>query len=578
MKLVIATLLFVVLRPDAGALLLAQSHVPELSRATPKKTPAEIKALARETLFGLRANVKEIPEDPARIKVEARLADALWDLDPKQARSLFVQAFEAIDGIPEPAAADLVPLNSLREKSRLRAEVIHLASSHDSELATTLINAAVKKPDGSAASLTEAEQSALYGHAAAEIVSSDPKRAAELMETGFQRGVSSSLITSLMTLRQKNPEAADGVFRSVLSQAPNGPTALLDISTLGQYAFSAFGSSLAARVGVEDVKLYLGYSVQALIAGDMSPATQMNSPGVAFTTAQILRPYVHAYARQFEPALESELQNIATQVPPAQQDLIGALVQPSDDVDGLLKRAEASGGYTADALYSTAANRLVSRGQAARALEIVAKIENEELRTGLQALILIQAVGKALEEKHPDEAYRYARELSDTRQRCAAFVMVARHYQQAGNLQAALDLLTEAERAVERLHDSPEKASALLAIANATASMDPQRGYDLLLYAIHTINRTELDFTNPSVPLLNQGKLNLGGLTNRSLGVDSPKLDEGFLALGRWDFDKALELSRNFRQKSAAILAQIALCKSVLRKEEQLSRSSRANR
>src|SRR6185369_12082956 len=132
----------------------ANAQSPELDKAPPTttavtKTPpsitreiAERRARARALLISLSIDARSFHDQTLRARSLARIAEALWNVDPEQARLLFRKAWEAAEVADQENAAKLQE-EIKRQKARtgggfainlppnVRREVLKLSARHD---------------------------------------------------------------------------------------------------------------------------------------------------------------------------------------------------------------------------------------------------------------------------------------------------------------------------------------------------------------------------------------------------------------------------------------------------------------
>src|SRR5690349_10929944 len=140
-----------------GLLLLvnsAKAQSPEINKA-PSSKPAVTKSTsatdlelkerrgrARSLLLSLSTDARAFRDQTLRARSLARIADALWQVDPEQARLLFRKAWEAAEVADQESAAKLQEEIN-RQKARtgggfainlppnVRREVLKLSARHD---------------------------------------------------------------------------------------------------------------------------------------------------------------------------------------------------------------------------------------------------------------------------------------------------------------------------------------------------------------------------------------------------------------------------------------------------------------
>jgi len=238
----------------------AQSISPPQAGATPdskadklaSNAEAERAAKARREhagslLMSLAVDARTFGDHALRALTQARVADAFWEIDPEQSRSLFRRAWDAAEVADKEVrqrASDLTyigPANS-------RTEVLHLASRRDRALGEEFLErlkeqkdqdskdsqrrnvGPFKIPDEAARQRLNLAQQLLNG--------GDIDRAIQFADPalGF---VNIEAIDFLSSLREKNSTAADQRFAALLIRAQADLQSDYDtVSILSSYIFT----------------------------------------------------------------------------------------------------------------------------------------------------------------------------------------------------------------------------------------------------------------------------------------------------------------------------------------------------
>ncbi|HWS52543.1 MAG TPA: hypothetical protein VN228_00340 [Pyrinomonadaceae bacterium] len=204
-----------------------------------------------------------------------------------------------------------------------------------------------------------------------------------------------------------------------------------------------------------------------------------------------------------------------------------------------------------------------------RVEEFLNKIEDADLRKRLRAYIDFEATQEALREKDAAEALRLARGGSLTPiQRAWALTEAAKLLSKTETARA-LELLEEAlAEARERIDPaSPERASALVAIATQLVELDRARAWEVTLDAVKASNAAA-GYTGED------GRLNVRLETKNMVmasanGAPSFDLSGIFATLAREDLNRAVALTRNFEGESPRAVATLAVARAVLDPEKK---------
>lgn len=196
--------------------------------------------IALSTLEQLLEPTKDFKDVKLRVKVEARIADTLWEYDQARARQIFKNAFDAIESL-EASDDRKHPLGFDEGKMELRDEVFRLIARRDHSLAQKLIKSiedSTLENKSESASLSAQNKRAMHPEfaplgpqseqttqrllLATGIAETDPERASQIVisslaETNFE------FIRALLAIQRKNPAIAEKVFREAVLAAERDP-------------------------------------------------------------------------------------------------------------------------------------------------------------------------------------------------------------------------------------------------------------------------------------------------------------------------------------------------------------------
>jgi len=543
---------------------------------------------------------KEFSDDQLKIRVQAQIADALWEYDEARARRQFADAFRAIDLIPLPkpqqiGGAPAVALALNNPQRQLRSEILRLISRRDTQLAEKLIKTVVDVPVSLSPDIVipgnQSEQASLYLQTALAIVETDPQRAAQLAKSSLSSGVDPMLIPVLQAIKRKNAALADDLFINALSAAQRNssqPTA--NIAVLASYVFPNFSGGVRISLGpgreseTEQeqpnpalIHQFLNFAYNAIWQQAQQAQTsatdgQRADPRAAidYMTIQQLLPFFDQYMPDKAAAIRGRLDEIARSMPVRQIDSLSNINQ-SNSPEELLSRAEtAQTQAQRDSLLMQAALAASRRGEIDQAISIVDKIKNEQVRSSFKSLIHFQATLSAISREDIDTAYRYGKDLPNLQQRAFVFSLMARVlFDKKKDLPHAMEVLNEAEKLIARAEDGPDKARAMLTIAGVVARIDSLRGFEIMRSAVETINHTDFDPQQPGGVTTTIGSRSSGFMITTTFGTNTLNFDEGFPLLAQIDFDRALLLAQSIEKKEASVLAQLAVCRGALRQSRE---------
>lgn len=200
--------------------------------------PESLRRIHKDALkrLGLLANnSKEIGEPAARVRVQARIADVLWQRDESHARQLFTQAYDDAINIRPPTGGGQDDGLSC---GQVRSEIIRAISEHDPAMAAQLV---LRDKGDTACSFGPRERNAyedarsvMLVWVAFSIVTKDPVGAARLARETLSGGIVSRLPELIAKLKEADSGLAtdliDAAIKHIRSSDING----LELVSMGR--------------------------------------------------------------------------------------------------------------------------------------------------------------------------------------------------------------------------------------------------------------------------------------------------------------------------------------------------------
>jgi hypothetical protein len=216
-------------------------------------------AFAIQVVSSLADEARGYKDESLRVRVQARAADVLWNVDRERARTLFDRAWEAAEIIDrEGRRRNEEERNRFLSKRggtgfipaapNLRGEVLRLASFHDRSLAEGFLAKMEEENKRDEEESTTARRwdpteppEAIVKRlqlARQLLENGETEKALIFAEPGLNR-VTSQGVIFLVLLRQKNAGSADQLFASLLERTSNDPIAdATSVSLLSCYVFT----------------------------------------------------------------------------------------------------------------------------------------------------------------------------------------------------------------------------------------------------------------------------------------------------------------------------------------------------
>ncbi|MBD0371125.1 MAG: hypothetical protein ICV60_09845, partial [Pyrinomonadaceae bacterium] len=536
--------------------------------------------------------------------------------DNERARELFKRAWDAADAADREAQRKQEEDRRAQEAAtgtfvqfsvpNLRAEVLRLAARRDRTLGEEFLaklDEVKKRDDETAATKDDSVLSRLDPAKPSRSVTERLQLARSLLaENEIERAVqfADPALTSvtmqglyfLSTLRQKNAKLADERYAAMLSRALADPaTDANTVSLLSSYVFtpslfitvdpkggvnsSRFDDDIApVDIPVALRSAYLNTAAQVLLRPLPQPqqdTTTSGRGGLYFVIARLL-PLFDQYMPQRSPALRAQMAALAQDVP---DDLRNGKNQWLKE--GLEPETEGSTNEVQDALdianreanperrnraYARAALAAARRGDI-RARDFTDKIDDTEMRKASRAYVDYELINAALNRKDAAEAVKLARTGEITSiQRVWAYTESAGFLVKSNPTRAA-EILEDALLEANRIGSSDaEHARALVAVGTYMFQVNHARGWEIMSEAVKASNSAE-GFTGED------GRVTARFVSKNSVSISSssaPSFDLAgiFSSLAKDDFNRAVELAKEFKTEAPRAAATLAIARAVL--------------
>jgi hypothetical protein len=537
------------------------------------KERRDIRRRAAYLLQELAEELQTIDDTQLRIKVQIQVADLLWGSNRDRARKLFEGAFRDADAaLDEKNPRGQTARAQLDDpRVQLRNNVLAAISRRDPILAKRLVSSL---PD-SEIMANQSERAVLYLQMAMSLIDSDPSRAVELITSSIETsGLSLSLAGVLHELRHKSPTLADQAFVRALSVARRDMSkSLLNVRILAGYALPGYegkeidGVAGANALDDRTIHQFLEFAYEAITRWVPSqtegPVSRYpfiaNRPAFEYQTVNKLIPFFEQYLPDKSNAVRMQLDQMARALYPQGTPAPGSSDQ-SERVQYLVDRAERmQTSAQRDMLYLQAAMMASRLEDTAQALSISMKISNEEQRSVSDSIIHYQAAIRANSKRDIETAYQHAREIGDPGQLALALGQIVKVLRNKDKTRA-YEILDEAIQRIEKREESPAKAHALHVIAEVAVELDLNRGFEAMESVVYAINHIDwIARSDSSKRAADPGhEIDLMSLVdfNKTLSV-----------LAASDFERALGLAQRIGARGYSMLAQLAVCRSVLNKK-----------
>lgn len=599
-----------------------KTKAPVKSISTKEKSEAKLEAerirkeqqaQARSLLVSLASDARSFRDQTLRARSLARIADALWDVDAEQGRTLFRKAWEAAeiayrennerlnirDGVVAVKAEDVKPetFSAIASTPDLRKEVLRLVAPRDRTLSEEFLE---KLKESQPDSKSENTSANLWG--LSDALQQRLNLAEDLLRTGHTEralqlagpvlnNVTISTLNFLTLLRETNSAAADQRYATMLISTANNMAADANtISLLSSYIFtpntyvifnseggasSSFGPTTPPPNVSPQLRLAFFQTATTLLLRPLPPPEQdQSTTGIAgkYMVVKRLLPLFQQYApgdmtasmrAQFEALSSLVSENVRRGEGESVEKGITPDESSADRESAILDEIDhAKTSDERDQLYFKLA-LLALKKDDLKARDYVFKIEESEFRKQAQRWVDWELAINAITNKKTDSALELNR-IGDLSHIQRVWVLT-----QAAKLLAktdrgkALSLVDAATAEAHRLDGGDlDRPRALFAIANALRMVESARVSEAVFDAVKAANSTD-GFTGEG-GMVTQTMNSKGAISIRPQPVPDFDIAELFGALASDDYERAVQLARGFQGEAARANATIAIARSVL--------------
>ena len=602
----------------ALSLCLSLSATAQTKKAKTNTEEADAEAAQQRTVAislvnSLADEARSFKDQTRRARVQARAADVLWDTDPDRARELFRRAWEAAETVDAESAkkrADELKRQEsqgepmvVRGGPSLRSEVLRLVAKRDRKLGEEFLKAldeASEKARAEAAadqrrnSGLRLQSSQRLQLARRLLEDGEIERALEFAAPALD-SVNVDTIFFLSALREKNAEAADNAYATLLARAALDPNSDANtVSGLSSYLFTPFLYVTFERNGGANqnrqreptpappvssglinnfTKVAFQILMQPLPAPDQDRTTS-GSTGKYLIIKRLL-PIFEQYAPDLTPGLRTQMTALASAVPTMFQQgenravSVGILPESAegDPYQRMQERLDrANRADERDAIYADYAVALTGSGDP-RARDLVDKIENTELRKSVKAYTDFQLVDSAIQNKDIAEVNRLVKSGELTSIQKVWALTSAAKIVMTSERSRATDMLEEALAESRRISASdPDRARALTGVAEGFAEIDRVRAWEILNEVVKAANNAEA-FTGEDSQIFARLQTKMMVVMNAASAQDFDLLAV-FRHLARADLLRAVQLAKTFTGEAPRAVATLAIARSVLEKRK----------
>jgi hypothetical protein len=574
----------------------------------------ERRANAQSMLLALAADAGRYNDQMLRARTQARIADVLWTADPDRARALFRKAWESAEIVDQEGQRKLQEeIKQQQAKSgsaavtrppNIRGEVLRLAARRDRALGEEFLAKLKVEKDREATETADKARSNPFDSPeglaqrlslARQLLNSDEVERAMQFAAPALGTITRDGIDFLSYLRDKDVVAADQRYAALLARAASDLSSDANtVSLLSSYVFTPHTFVMFQGTGAStqssqslgpppnippELRAAFFRTAGDILMRPLAPPGQDQTtagPTGKYLMIKRLLPLFEQFAsKEMTEALNGQMQALAQAVPDeARQrddDTMREGIRPpqsSDDREKNLRDRidRAKTADERDGLYIQLARLYVENGDI-KARDFVDKVEDTEVRKQARAFVDATLVNWAVDKKDPDRILELVRtgELTHLQKSWALLQAAKLLIKTDGD--KALITTEEATLEARRLETSdPDRARALMAVANIVLLVDRSKAWDAVYEAIKAANSSE-GFTGEDGVMRTSLRTKSMSSVRSSSAADF-NVAGIFAELAKDDYDRTVELVRGFEKEAPRASATIAIARSILEEKK----------
>ncbi|HEX8136507.1 MAG TPA: hypothetical protein VF544_02845 [Pyrinomonadaceae bacterium] len=537
-------------------------------------------ALLDETLAGIQG--LRLAEN--RSLIEAQAADLLWKRDEKRARMLFRDAMNdlaaALVNGPEKSERGM---NSYWMLVQARAQTLQMIAGRDPRFALELLRSTAPPAPADNSLLGGRDQELMLEQSiTAQVAADDPKLALQMAQESLNKGVSFSILTTLLRLQQKDAEAATQLGADIVKKLQSEnltakPESIFLAMQLLRLALrpQTQQEMINARGSLENGPEAKQFKLDEQATRDLADVVigaalrpSLHAPGILMQM-QPLMPELE----KLSPTRASQLQRRLAEMeknldPQAKSWMQFESAMQGGTPDAMLEAAAKAPAEMRGSLYQAAAWALMQKGETDRARQIITENmsgqEREQALARLDRLVIMRAIEKG----KLDEVKQLISTIRSKERKASALAQLAVGVAAKGDKKSALALLDEARSLIDRQPDNDKELEALLEVARGYALVEPSRTFELLDPLIDQANEmlaaaALLEKFGAGPGLFRKGEmLLLPGMSN--MGSTYTRFMKALTELSRVSFDRTRSTADRFSRDEVRLMARLIIAQSIL--------------
>ena len=602
---------------DATSQSATAQPTPDAQQQQEEKLKLEAKATVLLDQIVTEAQGLKLPEN--RIRVQIAAGDMLWDRSAARARGLLVDAGAILSQMM--LDADRTDRNDIQTLNQLRQDLVLTAGRHDAELGYQLLRSTQQQPAignaGSGRRMIPDQQGNLEQNLLATIAANDPKVAYQKASEALDKGeYPTALSRVLAQLQAKDPESFKKLSDKTLSRlssdsmiasreatmlsmsllmpgprvaststnaAPSTSAAVANsrppsVQILGESAYhDLMDNAITAALSVTSlapggnnnrggggVRVFRGAQPNQQSPPDETQVRQ-NNARMLLASLQNLLPQIDQYLPERSQAIRQKLTelgmgnnanaNFGNQMRTAMQQ---------GTSDSLVAAASTAPPQIQSRLYQQAAQKALDEGNSDRALQIANDHLDESGKNSImQAVDFKRMATNAAPEKLNEIKQKLAALPSDSDR--VKYLLDLSTAMQKDNPKLSLRFLDDARNLVSKRVTNYQEFADQLKVADAFASQDPKRSFELLELGISQLNEllsAAAVLNGFEVDIYKEGELSLRA--DNDLVTMVARYGQELAALAKIDFEHARMTADRFQLSEPRLNAKLSIVQNVL--------------
>ena len=533
------------------------------TRGLDESAAVALRKKAIELLESVAGQVDSLHSAENRARIGSNVAELLWSHDERRSRALFAAVEQDIrSGFSDTDSNEAAHFHTLLVFAKLRSDTLSRIARHDPELALEFLRVTRPNPDVRLPPQLNGGEKFLESRLASQIAAKDPQLALRLGRQSLAKGFSDDLLSVLSQLQPKDKDASLSFYREIVDK-------LKSANPERDPAASEFALNLARSLEPPeaDEQVYrelIGVLVASALANGCADVTADYAPRICFEVGAVFSK-IEKYYVQSAASLRRWAGDGQTYHGPTMSARIREVIE-NGTVDEILALAGKDPFLDRQARWA-AVNKAEALGDIARARRIAAEITDEGQRRYMLAQIDRNEMSRSVNAEKLAAIQQQLSRFRSNDQRIQYLLQLAA--QIGGNdRKVALGFLNQAGQLIDSAKPGKAQLQGHLALAMRYCSLRSDRGFTIMESLMPRLNElvtaaSVLDGVENNY--FRDGEWNMTG--EGVLGGLLTHLAQNAGCFAVLDFDRSVNLARQFDRPELRVMAQLRLAQGVLTKQ-----------